>query len=407
MGSSDNQPFRWESYWFSSTDFKAILDMGLFTPLTAPSRPVSLLSHWIALWKQLCPIIKHGHFEKDKARKARRKELEANILSLSLLADEGRLTQVSPHFLGTTNVAETKQAAESTSPDVGGSPHPPRHGYETRGVLSVLRRVVYKIFPKGEQGIDSKFLQKGLKMIQANLEGLMKKESLTQDKMNKTLSLVKGALDYSEFKDVDMVIEPRHLSRFSVPQRPFLLQSPPAPIEFVVQYEEQRIFRPRQPPRLSLRHHSRWTPALRSRQEPKRPCALLCTLVKKTCSAPFTKLLTALNDPSSGVPPVAYVISDFICSFTLNATTAMAIPNIYFYSFNACGFMGIFYYKDLMERGIILLKSEEDLRNGYLDTIIDWIPGMPKLRLKDLTSFLRMANQEDLMLNFLGTKTIN
>ncbi|WOL08343.1 peroxisomal fatty acid beta-oxidation multifunctional protein [Canna indica] len=55
--------------------------------------------------------------------------------------------------------------------------------------------------------IDSKFLQKGLKMIQANLEGLVKKGSLTQDKMNKTLSLVKGALDYSEFKDVDMVIE--------------------------------------------------------------------------------------------------------------------------------------------------------------------------------------------------------
>ncbi|WOL08716.1 7-deoxyloganetin glucosyltransferase-like [Canna indica] len=127
---------------------------------------------------------------------------------------------------------------------------------------------------------------------------------------------------------------------------------------------------------------------------------VLCTSMKKTCSAPFTKLLTALDDPSSGVPPVACVISDFICSFTLDATTAMAIPNIYFCSFSACGFMGVFYYKDLMERGIIPLKSEEDLRNGYLDTAIDWIPGMPKLRLKDLTSFLRTANQEDLMLNF-------
>lgn len=44
-------------------------------------------------------------------------------------------------------------------------------------------------------------------LIAANLEGLVKKGSLTKDKMNKALSLLKGALDYSEFKHVDMVIE--------------------------------------------------------------------------------------------------------------------------------------------------------------------------------------------------------
>lgn len=44
-------------------------------------------------------------------------------------------------------------------------------------------------------------------LIAANLEGLVKKGSLTQDKMNKALSLLKGVLDYSEFKHVDMVIE--------------------------------------------------------------------------------------------------------------------------------------------------------------------------------------------------------
>ncbi|MQL81216.1 hypothetical protein Taro_013668 [Colocasia esculenta] len=55
--------------------------------------------------------------------------------------------------------------------------------------------------------VDSTYLQRGLKMIAANLEGLVKKGAMTQDKMNKTLSLVKGVLDYSEFRDVDMVIE--------------------------------------------------------------------------------------------------------------------------------------------------------------------------------------------------------
>ena len=41
----------------------------------------------------------------------------------------------------------------------------------------------------------------------ANVEGLVKRGSLTKDKMNKAMSLFKGALDYSDFKDVDMVIE--------------------------------------------------------------------------------------------------------------------------------------------------------------------------------------------------------
>ena len=35
----------------------------------------------------------------------------------------------------------------------------------------------------------------------------MKRGSLTKDRMHKAMSLLKGALDYSDFKDVDMVIE--------------------------------------------------------------------------------------------------------------------------------------------------------------------------------------------------------
>ncbi|KAJ1685085.1 hypothetical protein LUZ63_016475 [Rhynchospora breviuscula] len=55
--------------------------------------------------------------------------------------------------------------------------------------------------------VDPKFLERGVKMISGNLEGLVKKGSLTQDRAKKTLSLLKGVLDYSDFKDVDMVIE--------------------------------------------------------------------------------------------------------------------------------------------------------------------------------------------------------
>eukprot|EP00262_Sarcandra_glabra_P015137 TRINITY_DN459_c1_g1_i2.p1 TRINITY_DN459_c1_g1~~TRINITY_DN459_c1_g1_i2.p1 ORF type:complete len:721 (+),score=149.52 TRINITY_DN459_c1_g1_i2:112-2274(+) len=55
--------------------------------------------------------------------------------------------------------------------------------------------------------INSNYLQKGIQTIAANLRGLVTKGKMTQDKMNNALSLLKGVLDYSEFKDVDMVIE--------------------------------------------------------------------------------------------------------------------------------------------------------------------------------------------------------
>lgn len=41
----------------------------------------------------------------------------------------------------------------------------------------------------------------------ANVGGLVTRRSLSQDKADKALLLLKGVLDYSEFKHVDMVIE--------------------------------------------------------------------------------------------------------------------------------------------------------------------------------------------------------
>lgn len=44
-------------------------------------------------------------------------------------------------------------------------------------------------------------------LVTANIKGLVSRGKLTQDKAGKALSLLKGVLDYTEFKDVDMVIE--------------------------------------------------------------------------------------------------------------------------------------------------------------------------------------------------------
>ncbi|XP_039124180.1 7-deoxyloganetin glucosyltransferase-like [Dioscorea cayenensis subsp. rotundata] len=40
----------------------------------------------------------------------------------------------------------------------------------------------------------------------------------------------------------------------------------------------------------------------------------------------------------------------------------------------------------------------EDIVNGYLDKVIDWIPGMENMRLKDFPSFIRTTDSEDIML---------
>lgn len=43
--------------------------------------------------------------------------------------------------------------------------------------------------------------------LTGNVKGLVTRGKLAWDKADKALSLLKGSLDYSDFKDVDMVIE--------------------------------------------------------------------------------------------------------------------------------------------------------------------------------------------------------
>ncbi|KAK7314462.1 hypothetical protein VNO77_32986 [Canavalia gladiata] len=55
--------------------------------------------------------------------------------------------------------------------------------------------------------INSEYLLKGIKTIEANVRGLVTRGKLTKQKADGALLLLKGVLDYTEFKDVDLVIE--------------------------------------------------------------------------------------------------------------------------------------------------------------------------------------------------------
>ncbi|KAK4759182.1 hypothetical protein SAY87_022313 [Trapa incisa] len=55
--------------------------------------------------------------------------------------------------------------------------------------------------------VNEKFLEAGVGRVKANLQSRVKKGVMTPEKFEKTMTLLKGVLDYESFRDVDMVIE--------------------------------------------------------------------------------------------------------------------------------------------------------------------------------------------------------
>ncbi|XP_015880788.2 7-deoxyloganetin glucosyltransferase-like [Ziziphus jujuba] len=119
---------------------------------------------------------------------------------------------------------------------------------------------------------------------------------------------------------------------------------------------------------------------------------------------PFLDLLTRINQTSTATssnPPVTCMVTDNIMGvFTVLAGEQLGIPVAMFISFSACGFLGLTQYPALIERGFAPLKDESYLTNGFLETIIDWIPGMKDIRLRDLPTFFRTTDPQDIMFNF-------
>ncbi|XP_058077096.1 peroxisomal fatty acid beta-oxidation multifunctional protein MFP2-like [Magnolia sinica] len=71
----------------------------------------------------------------------------------------------------------------------------------------IATALILSNYPVILKEVNEKFLEAGIGRIKANLQSRVKKGKLTQEKFERTLSLLKGALDYESFRDVDMVIE--------------------------------------------------------------------------------------------------------------------------------------------------------------------------------------------------------
>lgn len=113
------------------------------------------------------------------------------------------------------------------------------------------------------------------------------------------------------------------------------------------------------------------------------------------CLSPFKDLLTRLNS-SSDVPPVSCIVSDASMSFTIDAGEELEIPVVLLWTNSATALMLYLHYQKLMEKGIIPVKDESDLK-----TEIYWIPSMNTIQLKDFPDFIIKSDHQHLMLNFI------
>ncbi|KAB1208760.1 UDP-glycosyltransferase 85A1 [Morella rubra] len=131
--------------------------------------------------------------------------------------------------------------------------------------------------------------------------------------------------------------------------------------------------------------------------------ASVCESIMKNFLAPFSDLLVKLNTASSdnNSPPVTCIISDGFMAFTITAARELGIPIVMLFTIAACSLMAFKQFPSLMDKGLTPLKDESYLTNGYLDTVIDWIPGMKDIRLRDLPSIVRMTNANDVIFKFL------
>ncbi|KAL7262594.1 hypothetical protein ACSBR1_000873 [Camellia fascicularis] len=110
----------------------------------------------------------------------------------------------------------------------------------------------------------------------------------------------------------------------------------------------------------------------------------LCHSILHNFLNPFRVLLAKLN------PPVTCVVSDVGMAFTVKVAEELGIPDVFFNTASASGFMGYMQYPNSWK--MVLLHSK---------TLIDWIPGMNGIRLKDLPSFIRTTEPSDSMIDFI------
>ncbi|KAF5746671.1 flavonol 3-O-glucosyltransferase [Tripterygium wilfordii] len=123
---------------------------------------------------------------------------------------------------------------------------------------------------------------------------------------------------------------------------------------------------------------------------------------KKHSVVPLRDLILRLNSTTShekGVPPVSCIISDGIMCFAIKVARELGLPVTQFWTASTCGFLAYLQFVELVKRDIFPLKDEKNISNGYLNTPLEWIPGMKQMRMKDMPNFVRSTDKDDIAFN--------
>ncbi|KAL7192472.1 hypothetical protein ACSBR2_024331 [Camellia fascicularis] len=104
----------------------------------------------------------------------------------------------------------------------------------------------------------------------------------------------------------------------------------------------------------------------------------ICEASRYNFLLPFRHLVSKLNHEDSVAAPVTCIVSDAHMAFPITVAQEIGVPSFLFWPNSACGFMSIKHHNLLKQRSLIPLKDE------LADTIVDWIPGLKDIRLKDV-----------------------
>ncbi|KAF8028019.1 hypothetical protein BT93_E0818 [Corymbia citriodora subsp. variegata] len=129
---------------------------------------------------------------------------------------------------------------------------------------------------------------------------------------------------------------------------------------------------------------------------------MLCDSAKNYMVGPFGDLVSSLGSNPS-VPPVTCIVSDGFMTFTTSPVASkFGLPLIHLFTISGCALMAGKQLRSLGENGLAPLTDESQLKNGYGNTPVDWIPGVKNMRLRDMPHFFRISGSDDTLLNFMA-----
>ncbi|VAH24755.1 unnamed protein product [Triticum turgidum subsp. durum] len=84
--------------------------------------------------------------------------------------------------------------------------------------------------------------------------------------------------------------------------------------------------------------------------------ASICYSTTTTCLPHLKSLLGDLSNSAAGTPPVTCVVADSIMSFAVDAAAELGVPCALFWTASACGYMGYYSFRFLLDHGLTPLK---------------------------------------------------